>query len=1051
MKLTTAVCSLLLAYLLVQAVRAQSTDATLSGVVVDPAGKAIPNAEIEVENESTAIHYTTKTNDAGIYTLTILPPGHYRVQVSRLGFKTIIKPGIVLNVQGALALNFTLPVGATSESITVESGALSINTSDGSVSTVIDRDFVENIPLNGRSFQDLLTLSPGVYQVANSSSYGTGYSGDIVVNGQRTEANYYTVDGVSANTGVMPNPFGGGAGVSGSVPGLTALGSTQSLTSVDSLQEFRSTTSTYSAEYGRTPGGQFAFSTRSGTDEFHGTLFDFFRNDKLDANNWFNDYFGYPKGKERQNDFGGTLGGPIDVPGVYRGQNRSFFFVSYEGLRLTSPQTATPVEVPSQNLRQSSPAALRPLLNAFPVANGGSQDLTNGFAYYIESVSYPSSLDNTSIRIDQKIGDKLSLFGRYANSPSNTTSYNLAIRHTSSLPTRTLTFGSTYALSPLQSNELRFNLTQSDSRLSDQSTSLGGAVPLDLNEVPGPGSGSFPRKNSQLFVNFTFAAFTSFKLSPLPAKQHQLNLIDTHNWLLGKHGLKAGVDWRRIQTTLPAWDPLEEISFSSQSQVLSNTPSYGAVQTWGTLHDTPVYLNFSSFLEDEWKVSPHLSLSLGIRWDLNPAPTNAGGPSPYTVDQITNLRTAKLAPQGTPLWKTDWLGFAPRFGAAYQVWPSSRRSTVLRTGFGVFYDPGNTIGSLGFEGIGFVSSAQVPAPSYPLTSAQLNVPPPSAAVPYGGGNSSTSVIGFDPNLKLPYSLQYTLAVEQELTRCDTVTLGYVGSVARRLLTTFYAYPGKIGNANFGKNTALDLIQGRASSGFNSLQAKYQRSLSRGLQALMSYTFAHSIDDASSNFNIYYLLWASSDFDVRHSFQAALTYDTPAMKSLGRAASIFKDWGIDLRYQARTALPVDVIGVQQLNPSTGEYIQYQPNLVAGQPLYVYGRAVPGGRAINYHAFQEAASGVQGNLPRNYARAFGSNQLDATIRRNIYLDDQLHLQFRAEAFNIPNHPMFGPVYNYLSYGPSLFGRARNTMNSEGNLNSLYQMGGPRSLQLSLKLIF
>lgn len=179
---------------------AQSTDATLSGVAVDPSGKVVQGAEIEILNEATGVHYSSKTNDDGIYSVTILPPGEYRVQVTKIGFKTLIKPGIVLNVQSAVALNFTLPLGAASESITVEAGTSAINTTDGSVSTVIDRDFVENMPLNERSFQDLLTLAPGVAQVANPSGIA-GLGGDVVVNGQRTEANYFTVDGVSANTG----------------------------------------------------------------------------------------------------------------------------------------------------------------------------------------------------------------------------------------------------------------------------------------------------------------------------------------------------------------------------------------------------------------------------------------------------------------------------------------------------------------------------------------------------------------------------------------------------------------------------------------------------------------------------------------------------------------------------------------------------------------------------------------------------------------------------------------------------------------------------------
>ena len=199
---------------------AQSTNATLSGIIVDPGGRAIPKVEIEVLNEATGVRFSATTNNDGIYAISILPPGQYRVQVSKVGFKTLIKPGIVLNVQSAVALNFTLPVGATSESVTVEAGAPTINTTDGSVSTVIDRNFVSNMPLNGRSFQDLLTLAPGVSQVPvnPSGGNGIGYSGEIIVNGQRTEANYFTVDCVSANTGAQPGNANGSAGFAGSRP-----------------------------------------------------------------------------------------------------------------------------------------------------------------------------------------------------------------------------------------------------------------------------------------------------------------------------------------------------------------------------------------------------------------------------------------------------------------------------------------------------------------------------------------------------------------------------------------------------------------------------------------------------------------------------------------------------------------------------------------------------------------------------------------------------------------------------------------------------------------
>lgn len=1029
---------------------AQSTNATLSGIVVDSAGGIIQDADIEILNEATGVQYHEKTNQVGIYTISILPPGQYRIEVSKPGFKTLIKPGIVLNVESAIALNFTLPVGATSESVTVEAGASTINTADGSVSTVIDRDFVANMPLNGRSFQSLLTLAPGVLQVANSYGvgYGVGYSGDIVVNGQRTESNYYTVDGVSANTGATPNSLGGGAGVSGNVPALTALGTTQGLVSIDALQEFRSTTSTYSAEYGRTPGGQFSFETRSGTNIFHGSLYDYFRNDALDASNWFNDYYGEAKGRERQNDFGGTFGGRLVLPHLYDGVNKSFFFLSFEGLRLVSPQAATQFEVPDDVLRAQSPPALQPLLNAFPVQDGGSDGANDGFGYYIETVSYPSRLDSTSLRVDQKVGDKLAVFGRYADTPSSTTTYNGAINLTTAYHTDTATVGATYAFDTHQSNDFRFNFTKESGSLRRLSTGLGGAVPFSLGSVPGPNSSSFPENNSELYVVFEFADFTNVVLGNLPTNQQQINLTDTHNWVLGRHSIKAGIDWRRLTTVLASENPVEEIAFDhNESQVLANAPDYSEVQTYGNLQAEPLYTNFSTFVEDEWKATPRLAISLGLRWDINPAPTNAGGPLPYAVTELSDLSTTKLAPLGTPLWHTDWRGLAPRIGLAYQLKPGAKRNTVVRAGFGIFYDPGNTQGSEGYEGIGFVASTSYSSASFPLTSQQLTLPTPSTAAPYTGA----TIVGFDPNLKLPYSLEYNLAVEQGLSSRQSLTFTYVGAGGRRLLSSFITYPGQIGNPYFAPYTELYSTQGRAGSGYNSFQAEYQRTLVQGLQALTSYTWSHSIDNASTNFGVYTLLRASSDFDIRQNLQAALTYVTPQITPSMTLAPLLNDWGLDFRFEARTALPVDIIGTRTLDPGTGTYLQYQPNLVAGQPTYLHGPQYPGSKAINYGAFATAASGVQGYLPRNYARGFGAVQLDTAFRREFPIHDLLRLQFRAEAFNVLNHPMFGPIYNYLSYGPSRFGRSYSTQNSMGSLNSLFQVGGPRSLQLSLKVMF
>src|SRR5260370_3351778 len=314
--------------LLVHTTGYADTNGAVGGLVTDPQGRAVVDTAIVLTNVNTGSAYQTKTNGEGIYRVNGLQPGIYRANVSKDGFKSIVKADIELHVQDELSINFALQLGSVTETITVEAGAPLINTQDASVSTVVDHKYVENMPLNGRSFQDLILLTPGVVTNSPQNTTAVGLSGEFSVNGQRGESNYYTVDGVSANTGIYTISTSAPAN-SGSLPASTALGTTQGLVSVDALEEFRVQSSTYSAEYGPNPGGAFSFVTRSGTDQWHGTAFDYLRNNVFDANDWFNDYFQKAEPPERQNDFGGTLGGPVRIPRLYNGQDRTFFFFSY--------------------------------------------------------------------------------------------------------------------------------------------------------------------------------------------------------------------------------------------------------------------------------------------------------------------------------------------------------------------------------------------------------------------------------------------------------------------------------------------------------------------------------------------------------------------------------------------------------------------------------------------------------------------------------------------------------------------------------------------------
>src|SRR5215471_2772086 len=312
-------------FLLVSAnavLRAQSTSASLTGRVIDSSKAVVVGATVAALSVDTNVRYVTTTNGLGEYYLGHLPPTRYRIDVEKPGFKKLVRPDVILHVLDALALDFELTPGPVAETVQVEGGAPLINTQSGVVSTVVDRAFVGNLPLNGRSFQSLITMTPGV--VVTTTAFDD--QGQFSVNGQRANANYFTVDGVGANFGVTGYlPMAQSAG--GSLPALSVAGGTNSLVSIDAMEEFRIQTSTFAPEFGRTPGGQISIVTRSGTNAFRGSVFEYFRNSALDATDWFVNANHLPKPEQRLNDFGGVLGGPLR-------KDRTFFFFSHEGLRL---------------------------------------------------------------------------------------------------------------------------------------------------------------------------------------------------------------------------------------------------------------------------------------------------------------------------------------------------------------------------------------------------------------------------------------------------------------------------------------------------------------------------------------------------------------------------------------------------------------------------------------------------------------------------------------------------------------------------------------------
>ena len=1059
---------------------AQTELAHVNGRVTDQSGAVVVNSDVEIKNADTNLSITVTTNQDGLYAFPSLPPGHYVLSVRKAGFKTVTVTQFDLNAQDQVTRDFVLQVGSASESITVTADTLNINTTDATVSTVVDRQFAENLPLNGRSFQSLIELTPGVLPTG-----GEGSTDTFVANGQRETSNYWTVDGVSANIGIAGNIANPGAGLGGQTGATSLSGGTNSIVSVDALQEFRIQTSTAAPDSGLTAGGQISIVTRSGTNHFHGSLYDYFRNTVLDAADWFNGYQNnppLPKAPEQQNDFGGTLGGPIL-------KDRIFFFFSYEGLRLRLPQTEL-TQVPDLQARRDAIPAIQQFLNAFPF-DPNQPDLGNGVAQFNASFSNPSSLDAYSIRIDHRLNDNVTLFGRYNNSPSSILQHGagpgsgvaLSQEGVQSQSIQTLTGGATWSVSSTMSDNFRFNYSRLDSTGASLSSDFGGATPIISPPLPN----SYNLQNASIGFQAGFTTNGYYDIGAgVKALQRQIELVDSGAIQRGPHRLTFGGDYRRLS---PRFAPAEY----SQVALFNDYPTTeagiaGFAFTNHSIPATYLFPTFSLFAQDTWQPEPRLTLTYGLRWGVEFPPKTLEGPAfPAVVNyNLNNLSQIELAPAGTAAYQTRYGNVMPRLGVAYQFMQrNGAPSTVLRGGIGIYNDlaagaAGNLIAyAYPYTGNAFYDGSQLPV-VYPPTGGTFPLAPAYAAPPpivAPGSSNSGLLLGFNPHFQTPFTLEWNVALQQEVGKEQSVTVSYVGAAGRRLVQTIFPYnspppdyPGGIG-----------LFDNGGSSSYNALQAQFQRQISRGLQALASYTWAHSIDTGSTVFGQNGQGInddrGPSKFDIRNQFSAALTYDVPAYRPDRFVGAVLSGWSLQSIIKAYSSPPVDVT-VMASQSFTGKPVYVRPGVLPGVPFYLYGSQYPGDKIINNTPDGPNMSCVgpfcfpptdangnvlsQGDLGRNALRAFPASQWDFAVHRDFPIHESLTLQFRAEVFNFLNHPNFAPPNSVLNLGfgsNTQFGYSLETLgqylgansNGGGALSPLYQFGGPRSVQFALKLSF
>ena len=678
---------------------AQTGTATLSGSVTDPSGAVVVNAQVRVVNADTNVVQTTHTNQSGLYVFQSLAPGRYRLTSKSEGFKEFVEEGLILHVQDTVTVNLKMELGSAAESVTVSADTQLVNTQDATVGTVVERQIVENMPLNGRSFQGLITLTPGVSTVGATS----GTPGQFVVNGQRSDTNYFTVDGVSANVAapVLGSINSNGAGAT---PSTTAGGGFNNMVSIDAMQEFRISTSSFAPEFGRTPGAQISLSSRSGTNSFHGDVFEYLRNTVLDANDWFLNAQRKPRGVVRQNDFGGVVGGPIK-------KNKLFFFASYEGLRLAAPSPAVK-PVPTQAARALAASTnangvvgyMAQFLNAYPLPDGNPStpcvSATTCVANYTATLPGTANLDGTSARVDYSLNDNNKLFGRYAHSPSNTTSATSVSLTALQGGNDVYTAGWSDTIGASMNNDLRFNFTHTTFVIEKNPINFKG----DLSTIFPAGYAQPPSAYQFSQMAIQVGAFAggvdTFLLAPANANNgnDQINVTDAFSYLKGSHALKFGVDFRQLN---PAYDQSNfnwNNQFNGTSNCPGGTPGYicGLANLSNIQHNIPQqfrFREFSVFAQDTWKISNRLTLTYGLRWEINPAAISTNGHPGFSVDpsgfSLANLSTFQLNSFGTPAYPIRWGSVAPRVGAAYQLSTNPKWGRVLRAGYGLFYDTGH--------------------------------------------------------------------------------------------------------------------------------------------------------------------------------------------------------------------------------------------------------------------------------------------------------------------------------------------------------------------------
>ena len=773
--------------------------------------------------------------------------------------------------------------------VTVTGGAsATVQCSAGSQNCITQR-VIQELPIQGRSFSSLVLLTPGAIAAC---PYSTGVS----VNGQRPSSNLFRIDGVDANFGITAGGESPGASASGNMPALTASGGGNGVAALGATQEVNIQSSASQAEQGRGAGAQVEVITRSGTNEFHGSLFHFFGNDALDANDWFANSRGLKQPPKRLNSFGGTFGGPIE-------KDKTFFFASHEGMRLRQPMMGI-TDVPSLASRAGATASMRQFLDVFPVPNGASRP--DGFAEFAASFANPARHDTGSINLDHSLNAETMLHGRYTFADSDATlrgpnGFSLNTLNRIQNRSQMITGSVSHTYSPNTVFDFRANYSRSRVNGTYLLDNFGGAVMPD---------NPFGTSSFSFDLNSRNAAWMiGDKQSNL---QRQFNVVGSVMTIRGTHSLKYGGDYRRLSPSIDLRASELNALFDGMDQASTGVATRVNLLGFGDPQN-PVFHNLSLFAQDAWRTTSRLTLTYGLRWELAPPPSTQD--RALAVDQINDPTTLNLAEPGSSLWKTRFLNFAPRAAVAYDLSNANSRELVLRAGAGILYDlGGDRSGDIFANSIPFVSGGSVFNAPFPI------VAPPS--------NTNLPLMAFDPRLKMPYVINWNVSLQQSLGGQQSISATYLGSSGHRLLHTETLLDQ---NPDF---SFLRVTTNRGKSNYRALQLKFERPFTDHFGALVSYTLSQSMDnviaDSARRVVMRGFDLTPSDFDVRHHLTGFATYELPAPVRTGIGNKLFRNWAVDSIFNARSARPLRFVSM--FPTSFGVAYVEQDNSQRGFPLY-----------------------------------------------------------------------------------------------------------------------